>query len=346
MVQGQSRGGRRRIGAWRHWGSVAVGLILALSAGACAGPLPIPAPPPAPREEFTLAPGQQAVGAIGHYVIRQGDVLPDLARRFDLGYTALAAANPAADPWTPGVGREITIPALYVLPDAPHRGIVVNLGQYRLYYFRSGGDRVLTYPIGIGVIGWRTPLGATRVVRKEANPVWYPPRSIRRQHPGLPARVPPGPDNPLGAFALHLGWPTYLIHGTNKPDGIGRNVSHGCIHLYPEDIARLFRRVPVGTAVRVVNQPTTAGWRGEALYVAVYPSQAQTEAIDTGRPVRRDPARRVRAIVRRAAGRYADLVDWRAVDRAAKERTGVPVRIADRSAYVRGMARPGGSGSG
>jgi L,D-transpeptidase ErfK/SrfK len=297
---------------------------------------------PVRAAEYALAPGQSAAGEIGRYVVRNGDVFPDIARRFDLGYTALAAANPGVDPWVPPTGQAITIPALYVLPDAPHRGIVVNLAQWRLFYFPPGGGRVETYPLGLGVIGLTTPLGTTRVVRKQANPAWYPPPSIRAEEPDLPAVVPPGPDNPLGAFALYLGWKNYRIHGTNKPDGVGRNVSHGCIRLYPEDIAKLFAAVAVGTPVRVVDQPVTAGWDGDSLYLAVYPNKRQTEEIDTERRVSSDPAEGVRALVTAAAGQDVDAVDWAAVERAANERSGMPVRVAERAASVANLAPPAG----
>jgi L,D-transpeptidase ErfK/SrfK len=325
-----SRDGRRRFerAGGAYWCRAAVALWAVLAAL------------PAAAAQFALSPGQQVVGQFSRYVTKPGDILPELARRFDIGYTDLVAANPGVDPWLPGVGHALLVPSVYILPDAPRRGIVVNLAQWRLFYFPPGGKRVETYPIGIGVIGWNTPIGVTRVVRKEANPVWYPPPSIRAQRPDLPALVPAGPDNPLGLFALHLGWPNYLIHGTNKPDGVGRNVSHGCIHLYPEDIARLFAEVRVGTPVRTVNQPATAGWYGNALYVAVHPSQAQVEEIDTDKPVMSDPARGVRALLRAAAGRYADAVDWNAVDKAANRRTGVPVRVAERSAVASNAAGP------
>lgn len=287
-----------------------------------------------------LAPGQRVVGRFSRYVVKPGDIFADLARRFDIGYTELVAANPGVDPWLPKSGRTILIPSVYILPDAPHKGIVINLAQWRLFYFPPGGERVETYPIGIGVIGWHTPIGATRVVRKEKNPVWYPPPSIHAQHPDLPAVVPAGPDNPLGLFALRLGWSNYLIHGTNKPDGVGRNVSHGCIHLYPEDIARLFAEVVVGTPVRTVEQPALAGWDGNALYVSVQPSQAQVEEIDTGKPVTPDPAQGVRALVTAAAGPDADAIDWDAVAKAARQRTGVPVRVAERSMVANNAAGP------
>ena len=315
----------------RWW--LAIRLLIMVPVSACTSLIDTPAAPPV--AEFTLAPGQNAVGEVKRYVIQKGDLLPDLARRFDVGYTALRAANPGINPWAPTPGSEITIPSLYVLPDAPRRGIVIDLAQYRLYYYQPKSGRVVTYPIGIGVIGKDTPLGTTSVARKTANPTWRPPPSIRAEQPDLPAAVSPGPDNPLGAFAFYLGWPKYLIHGTNKPDGIGRNVSHGCIHLYPEDIERMFPTVPVGTPVRVVNQPASAGWQGDALYVAVNPTQAQAEAIDTEHPVPLDPAKGVAKIVRAAAGEYADAVDWSAVERAAKERSGMPVQVARRTGVDR-----------
>ncbi len=293
---------------------------------------------PAAADEYPLAPGQKVVGQIREYVVQPGEGLNDVARKFDLGYTALAAANPGVDQFTPGVGRRLIIPSLYILPDAPRQGIVLNLGQYRMFYFPPGGDRVFTYPLGVGVIGWKTPLGATRVVRKDTNPTWYPPPSIRAERPELPTVVPPGPDNPLGTYALYLGWPRFLIHDTNKPDGVGRNVSHGCIHLYPDDIAELYPMVATGTSVRAVNQPVTAGWRGNQLLVKVFPSQSQVEEIDIDHPVTHEPAQGVESLVQAEAGSLRDFVDWGAVRRAANQRTGMAVVAADRSIVARNTA--------
>jgi L,D-transpeptidase ErfK/SrfK len=329
-VCGGRRVNLRLLPAWRF---AALSLVIA-STVSCTTALPMAeqaAEAPAARE-FALTPTQTVVGEVREYVVQPGEDLNEIARKFDLGYTALAAANPGVDQFAPGVGRRLIIPSLYVLPDTPRQGIVINLAQYRMFYFPPGGHRVETFPVGLGQIGKTTPLGVTRVARKEANPTWYPPRSIRSERPELTAAVPPGPDNPLGKYAMHLGWPRYLIHGTNKPDGVGRNVSHGCIRMYPEDIERLFSELPVGTPVRTVNEPVTAGWVGDRLYLKVYPSKTQTEEIDTAHRVRFEPAIGASKIVRAAAGSYANTVDWRAVDKAARERTGAPVIIADRSA--------------
>lgn len=285
---------------------------------------------PAGAAEFPLMPDESVVGNLREYVTKQGDNLIDLSRRFDIGYTEMLAANPGVDPWIPGAGKRLTIPSLFILPNAPRRGIVINLAERRLYYFPPGQNEVVTYPIGIGVVGRNTPMGTTRVVRKERNPVWIPPPSIRAERPDLPTMIGPGPDNPLGAFALRLGWKNYLIHGTNKPPGVGRNVSHGCIHLYPEDIEALFNMVDVGTPVRVVSQPSAAAWIGIGLYVETHPNKQQADQIDMAQTVTRTPVHGLHEVVQAAAGQYADAVDWNAVDRAGLERTGLPVEVARR----------------
>ena len=186
---------------------------------------------------------------------RHEDTLLDFAVGHNLGFIEVAMANPGVDPWLPGEGTPIVLPTL-LPPDAPPRGIVLNLPEQRLYHY-EGGRLLRSYPIGIGRDGHATPIGATTIVRKQENPTWYPTASARNDDPTLPAAVPPGPDNPLGARAMYLGWRNYLIHGTNKEYGIGRRASRGCIRMYPEDIEWLFPRVAIGTQVTVVNQPVT-----------------------------------------------------------------------------------------
>jgi L,D-transpeptidase ErfK/SrfK len=248
-----------------------------------------PAPPapvaptihePVATHLFQIAsPDDQVVGELQVTKVMGEDTLPDIARRFNLGFEEIQRANPGVDPWVPGEGREIVLPTQFVLPAAPHEGLVINLAQLRVFYFpkveEGEPQTVITHPIGIGKVGWQTPEGTTKVTGKRTNPTWFPPASVRKEHreagDPLPSKVPPGPDNPLGAHMMTLGWPSYLIHGTNKPYGVGLRSSHGCIRFYPEDIAELYGKIPVGTKVTVVNQPFVFGWHNGALYVQAFP---------------------------------------------------------------------------
>ena len=210
------------------------------------------------------------------------DSLPDLAQRYSLGYYEIARANPGVDIWVPGADKHLTLPGRRILPPGPREGIVVNLPEHRLYYFpkpRKGQKPVvITFPVSVGKMDWRTPLGETRIVAKVRQPSWYPPESVRNEHaergdPPLPKVVPPGPDNPLGAYAMRLGvgGGSYLIHGTNNPTAVGMAVTHGCIRMYPEDIEKLFPLVPVGTKVRLINEPVKIAWVDGQLLIEVHP---------------------------------------------------------------------------
>ena len=193
----------------------------------------------------------------------------DLAREYGLGYDELVAANPEIDPWLPGDGTPVLLPTQYVLPDVPREGIVLNIASKRLFYFPKAEagrkQTVLTYPIGIGRVGWETPLGRASVISKARDPSWYVPASVRREHrelgDPLPSIVPPGPDNPLGKFVLKLDLPGYLIHGTNQPYGVGMRVSHGCVRMYPENIELLYELVGLGESVMIINEPYLVGQR-------------------------------------------------------------------------------------
>jgi L,D-transpeptidase ErfK/SrfK len=282
---------------------------------------------PASAMEFPLEKGQVAVGAVDTVVAKDDDTMLDLARQFDDGYVDFMAANPGVNPWHPGDGKTIAIPNFFILPDAPRTGIVINLAERRIFYFPPGGKTVETYPPGVGVRANATPLGTTRVVLKEDGPVWRPPPSIRAERPDLPAAIYPGPDDPLGDYALRLGWTNYLIHGTNKPDSVGRNVSHGCLHIYPEDIERLFHEVPVGTQVRSINQAVEAGWIDGRLYVEVHPTKDQADEIDFNQPMTPAVPPELMQRVAKAAGDRAELVDWDAVRMAGLAATGIPTPV-------------------
>lgn len=236
-------------------------------------------PTPVAMHEFTISPTDDVVGMVQIVRARDEDTLSDIARRFNVGYEEIVTANPGVDPWLPKAGTEVVIPTQFVLPDTKREGIVINLAAMRLFYFpkTKPGEpqQVITHPIGIGRVDWRTPEGKTKIVSKTEAPAWTPTPAIRKEHAEkgdpLPKVVPPGPENPLGTHVLRLGWPEYAIHGTDKPPSIGLRGTHGCLRLYPEDIASIYDAVPVGTTVTVVNQPFLVGWRGDTLVMQTYP---------------------------------------------------------------------------
>ena len=298
-------------------------------------PAPPPLPLPVQTEKFVLAPGQNIVGTVQVVRVQKGQTLTDIGRRFNLGYNEMRRANPGVHVWVPTVGARVVLPSEFILPDAPHRGIVVNLAAMRLFYFprrKRGQPQVLiTHPVGIGRRGFVTPQGVTHVVSHEKNPVWIVPPSILAEHAKegapLPRVVGPGPDNPLGDYALHLGWPGYLIHGTNKPVSVGWRVSHGCIHLFPEDIKQIFHLVPNGTEVRVVNQPYLFGWKHGRLYLVAYgPLQGDK------RPWKKDWRRLLPSLLthaeRVALWKHHQKIDWRRVGRLVAHPRGVPVPVS------------------
>jgi len=217
------------------------------------------------------------------------DTLLDIARRYSLGYEEIIRANPGVDMWLPGEGTDILLPGRRILPPGSHEGVVVNLPEHRLYYFPKPkkGEKpvVITYPVSIGKMDWSTPLGETHVISKQKHPSWYPPESVRKEHLAngdpLPKVVPAGPDNPLGDFAMRLavGGGTYMLHGTNNPMAVGMAITHGCIRMYPEDVAALFPLVPVGTKVWLINDPVKVAYVDGVLLLEAHPpvdSEGQT----------------------------------------------------------------------
>ncbi len=284
---------------------------------------------PASAATYPLpAEADSVIGEIQYVVTRYEDTLLDIGRRFGIGYEEIVNANPGIDAWVPGAGVRVTIPSRFILPDAPREGIVVNLPEHRLYYFpkqQPGEPAVVqTYPVSVGKEDWTTPVGVTRIVDKRVRPTWYPPESVRAEHAAqgrfLARAVPPGPDNPLGEFAMRLGLPggAYLIHGTNKPTGVGMPVTHGCIRMFPEDIENVFQQVPVNTTVRILHQPSKMGWLGDNLYLEVHGMlEGQKDPETYGL------TQLTRAVVAATKDRAVQL-DWKHAEEVFAKATGVP----------------------
>ncbi len=285
----------------------------------------------APAATFALpSPDDDVIGDVRAVDARYEDTLLDIARRYDLGYEEIVLSNPGVDHWLPGEGTIVVLPLRHILPAGSRDGIVLNIPEMRLYYYPrpKPGEQpvVITHPVSVGREYWKTPTGQTQVVAKIKDPAWYPPESIRVEHAAkgdiLPEVVKPGPDNPLGQFALRLGISGYLIHGTNNPAGLGMRVTHGCMRLYPEDIAAMFQLVPVGTTVHMTNQPYKVGWHDGTLYLEVHPPLEEDKNYyrDNITPL-------VKTIVAATRDR-STAVDWEMAKRELQKPLGIPVAIA------------------
>jgi L,D-transpeptidase ErfK/SrfK len=286
----------------------------------------------AAADEFPLPPPESDV--IGETVTTAADAqdtLLDLARRHGLGYEEITNANPGIDPWLPGAGTPVVVPKQRLLPRAPRSGIVINLPEHRLYWFpppvRGKPPVVWTFPVSIGKMDWNTPLGRTTIVSKAKDAPWIPPKSVREEHEKrgepLPPVVPGGPDNPMGRYKMALGIPggAYLIHGTNRPAGIGMQVTHGCMRLYPEDIETLYGMVPIGTPVTIVNQPYKWGWHQGELLIEVHPAlQEDAVAPSTLTDLTR--------LIVEATRAEPLAIDWIGAERIWREARGIPTPVA------------------
>jgi L,D-transpeptidase ErfK/SrfK len=278
------------------------------------------------RNEFSVAKGADVIGQLAFISLEKGDTLPDIARHFSLGINEVSAANPRVDIWVPEAGERIMLPLSFILPDAPRKGIVINLAAMRLFQFKGDGESltVLTYPVGVGTEERPSPTGQMYVERKAARPTWHVPASIAEDHrkkgDPLPATVLPGPQNPLGEYALYLSKSSYLIHGTNKPASIGLRATNGCIRLYPENVKKLYENTPVRTPVFIVNQPYLIGQRDGVVYMEVHALPEDLDAVEFDRVYKK-----LRSIEKESGRTF----DWSKVKKALAEARGIPVPIIE-----------------
>ncbi|MBC7963340.1 MAG: SPOR domain-containing protein [Steroidobacteraceae bacterium] len=290
------------------------------------------------QNEFSVAKRDDVIGRLRFISLEKGDTLPDIARHFGLGIKEVTAANPGVDIWVPKAGERIMLPLSFILPDAPRKGIVINLAAMRLFQFKGNGESlaVLTYPAGVGTEERPSPTGQMFVERKVSRPTWHVPSSIAEDHrkkgDPLPAKILPGPQNPLGEYALYLSKPSYLIHGTNKPASIGLRATNGCIRLYPENVKKLYENTPVKTPVYMVNQPYLLGQSNGAVYMEVHASPEDLDAAELDK---------IYAKLRNIEKKSGRALDWSKVKNVLAEARGIPVPIFEISqGSGKGVAEP------
>ena len=280
--------------------------------------------------------GNTVIGSTKIIYADERDTLLDIARNHGFGYQDMKLANVNVNTWLPDDGQEIVLPSQFILPVASMDGIVLNVPEMRLYYYppkeKGKLQEVFTYPLGVGREGWNTPYIKTIIVEKKVNPNWYPPKSILKEHEEagdpLPKIVKPGPENPLGNYAMRLGRRDYLIHGTNKPNGIGMRISHGCIRLYPEDIKELFSKVSLKTPVNIINQPYKIGVKNDVIYLEVHPF------LDEDKEKYENNLTSVIALIIKISNNRKYQIDMRTAYEAIKNPTGLPIAVG---IYLNGL---------
>jgi L,D-transpeptidase ErfK/SrfK len=262
----------------------------------------------------------------------QNETLLDVARRFSLGQMEIIRLNQELDRWLIKKDQVITLPNKRILPDSPHVGITLNIAEYRMYYYSTNG-KIYSFAHGVGRQDWNTPLGKTTIQKKVKDPTWHPPESIRREHAAngdpLPEVVPAGIHNPLGAYALYLNLPgDYRIHGTDidKIFGIGMQITHGCVRMYPEDIDALYHMVNEGTVVYIVKQPIKVGWLDNVLYVESHPDLEGEETTVDQRLAS------ALTLIQKANNNRLPEFDQTALKEALDKQTGNPTAVYERSA--------------
>ncbi len=269
---------------------------------------------------------EDIIGNISFYTIKKGETLIDISRRYNLAFPEVLLINPSiSDPWLPEEGKLIRLPTRHLLPVGKREGIIINKGDLRAYFFKN--NTVQSFPIGIGRQDWDTPTGSAVVVGKKKNPYWTVPKSILEEEPHWPKVVKPGPDNPLGTRAIYLSIPGYLMHGTNKPWGVGMRVSHGCIRMYPEGIEKLYDLIENGEKVEIIEQNVKAGWQGGVLYLEVHTMHEYgLEENEKKKPnIRFLPE--AASMIQKVAGNYIAKVNWGKVTEIVRTANGVPEAV-------------------
>lgn len=275
--------------------------------------------------QFPMISSQDSIiGQLQQTRVGWGDDFHSIGRKYDIGFDAMVAANPEYQSKDLPLFYHVLIPSEFILPNIKRKGIVINLADKRLFYYDKTTDKIMTFPIGIGKIDWGTPLGRMKIVQKIKDPTWYAPKSILKAlaqegYKNVPAVIPPGPQDPLGDYAMRLSRRMYLIHGTNDPNSIGTQASSGCIRLFAEDIDELFHSVPKDTQVTIVDDPYLLGWRQQKLFLAVYPALKNQTLPAALSKVQK-------SILKEIKGEPV-IINWRTVAYTVLNKTGIPAQI-------------------
>lgn len=197
-------------------------------------------------------------GGVFEYTVQPGDYLIKIGARFGVAAAVLSRENGLKYDAKLMPGKKLIIDNRHIVPEVREEGLLINLPQRMLYYFRDW-ELVAAYPVGLGKPSWPTPAGEFTVTSKAVDKTWRVPKSIqeemRREGQIVKTEVPPGPDNPLGKHWLGLSLTSIGIHGTIAPASIYHFQSHGCIRLHSDDIEALFAQIERGATGSIIYAP-------------------------------------------------------------------------------------------
>ncbi len=274
---------------------------------------------------FVMPANGNVVGNIQYATVQPGDSIADVAIRYNMGGYEMLEANPGINYSHPNPGTRLVIPSRFILPDAPKKGIVINLSEMRLYFYHPDGVHVSTYPVGVGQDGWNTPIGKTSIVKMRERPTWIVPDSIMENYIAngktVNKVIPPSPTNPLGEYAMNTGFASIVIHGTPYPKAVGLRSSHGCIRMTNQDVGELFKMVKVGTPVEIIHQPAKIGQENNKLFMEAHvPISSSLYDSDY-----KDVGSMIHKLADKIGKRYK--VEWNEVERIRHQANGYPLPI-------------------
>ena len=260
------------------------------------------------------------------YTVQPDDILLAIGARIGIDYKLVARQNHIRNINRIQAGRTLHIHNAHIVPDGMENGLLINIPQRMLFYLEPG-YLMAAYPVGLGKPDWPTPEGKFQVYLLEMNKAWKVPESIqeemRREQKAVQEEVPPGPDNPLGAYWMGLTLWGYGIHGTIAPSSIYDFRSHGCIRLHPDDIAELYDMVKKGVHGRLIYQPLLlAVDETGRLLLEVHPDIYQKGI---------DYAQRLRDMAE--AYDLSQDIDWKLADEVISAQEGIARQVGRTEAY-------------
>lgn len=289
-----------------------------------------------PAEEISSS---RLVGTKGFYTVVKGDTLRLVAAKLGVSQQHLRSMNSLPQKVVLKTGQKLVYNNRKIVPRQIKDGIIVNIPDRTLYYFQRG-NLVTSLPVALGSATknekyvWQTPVGKFKITAKVKDPTWTVPTSIQtemeEQGKDVVTSIPPGPENPLGKYALKTSIPGIMIHSTTKPASIYSFSSHGCIRLAPSQMETFFPQIKVNTKGEIIYKPVKL--------VVTENGRIFLEVHNDIYKMSTNLVNEAKQLIEKQ--NLADLVDWNKFKMVLKQRSGI---AEDISLQTVSPAEPGAS---